>query len=133
GEPVGPTQLGKGNRARELVAVPLSEGEQGLGREFLLYACSVYPKGVAVNPRMHQAESHIPRVDWTELQISAHHLGEQTWRSDAIPRDALPLSFGEDGCRLYGGDTGYYRCGGDASYTDSSVGAVDNPPGATAD
>ncbi len=83
------------------------------------------------DPRMAWFDLNL--FDWTELQISAHHLGAQTWRSDSIPRDALRLSFGEDGYRLYGGETGYYWCGGDASYTDSGVGAVDNPPGATSD
>jgi len=72
-------------------------------------------------------------LDWSALQLAAWYDGGETYRSREIPRESLRLSFGEDGYRLYGGETGYYWCGGDAAYTNDGVGAVDNPPGATAD
>ena len=45
--------------------------------------------------------------------------GAPAWRSEDISRDALRIPFGEDGYLLYGGETGHYRCGGAASFTDA--------------
>ena len=63
----------------------------------------------------------------------AAHAGLVTYQSRPIPRSALRIPFGQDGYTLYGGETGYYWCGGAASYTDAGIGAVNNPPGAPAD
>ena len=71
--------------------------------------------------------------DWTELRVTAAAYGARTYTSRTIPREALRINFGEPGYLLYGGDTGYYWCGGPASYTDAGVGAVNNPAGATPD
>lgn len=71
-------------------------------------------------------------LDWDELRLTAAYDGSRSYSSEAISRDSLRLSFGENGYLLYG-EEGYYWCGGDASYTDSGVGAVDNPAGAPSD
>ena len=70
---------------------------------------------------------------WDSMQLAAYLHGAQTYRSRAIPRSALRLDFGQDGYLLYGGETGYYWCGGDRSYSDDGVGAVNNPVDAPAD
>ena len=71
--------------------------------------------------------------DYADLQLGAYGSGTQSYRSDAIPRTALRIDFGEPGYLLYGGDTPYYWCGGPNTYTDSGVGAVNNPAGAPSD
>ncbi len=68
---------------------------------------------------------------WTELQVTAYLSGAESYRSETILREDLRIDFGEDGYLLYGDP--YYWCGGAASYTDSGVGAVNNPEGAYAD
>lgn len=70
---------------------------------------------------------------WTELRLSAAYSGSESYGSRTIPRDEIRISFGEDGYLLFGGTTGYYWCGGNASYTDAAVGATNNPVGATPD
>ena len=70
---------------------------------------------------------------WSELRLSAAASGARTYTSRNIPRTELRVAFGEPGYLLYGGESGYYWCGGPASYTDGGVGAVNNPVGATAD
>ena len=70
--------------------------------------------------------------DWTELRLEAAYNGSVTYSSRNIPRTDLRVSFGDDGYYLYG-EGGYYWCGGDATYTDSGEGAVNNPDGAPTD
>jgi hypothetical protein len=72
-------------------------------------------------------------LDWSELQVQAAYAGGPTYTSRTIPRSALRIPFGSDGYLLYGGETGYYWCGGHASYTDAGVGATSNPDGAPTD
>jgi len=71
--------------------------------------------------------------DWTTMRVTAYAGGSLTWSSVEIPRSSLRIDFGQPGYLLFGGDTPYYWCGGPASYTDTGVGAVNNPPGATLD
>jgi hypothetical protein len=70
---------------------------------------------------------------WDELALAAYDQGEESYRSDPIDRGELRLDFGQDGYLLYQSSGGYTWCGGAASYTDSGVGAVDNPSGAPLD
>ena len=70
---------------------------------------------------------------YTELVVAAYASGAESYRSEVIPRSHLRLAFGDDGYRLYGGESHYIWCGGSARYTDDGVGAVDNPVGAPAD
>ena len=67
---------------------------------------------------------------WSELVVAAYYDGAESYRSSAIPREDLRIDFGQDGYLLYGD---YVWCGGDASYTDSGVGQVDQPEGAYSD
>jgi hypothetical protein len=69
---------------------------------------------------------------WTDLRLAAYYGGSESYLSRDIPRTDLRIAFGDDGYRLYG-EGGYWWCGGDRSYTDDGVGAVDNPEGAPAD
>ncbi len=66
------------------------------------------------------------------LRLTAAASGSRTYTSRDIDRSALRIAFGEPGYQLYGGDSGYYWCGGPASYTDGGVGAVNNPADAPA-
>jgi len=98
------------------------------------------PEELDVSPGQASHESELRRAwidlndyDWSELQLAAYDEGVETYRSRAISRDELRIDFGEDGYLLYGGASGYYWCGGDASYTDSGIGATDNPDGAPSD
>ncbi len=85
--------------------------------------------------------SSTPAMGWIDLdtfnyetlRLAAYASGGETYLSRDIPRTELRIAFSEDGYKLYGGTTGYYWCGGAASYTDSGVGAVNNPSGASAD
>jgi MYXO-CTERM domain-containing protein len=70
---------------------------------------------------------------YDELVVAAYASGAESYRSDAIPRAQLRIDWGQDGYRLYGGDSPYVWCGGDAAYTDAGVGAVNNPAGAPPD
>ncbi len=69
---------------------------------------------------------------WTELEVAAYRSGAPSVRSRPIPRADLRIPFGADGYLLYG-ESGYYWCGGAAAYTDSGLGAVNNPVGAPPD
>lgn len=72
--------------------------------------------------------------EYDTLRVAAYHLGSQTFTSNNIRRRDLRIDFGENGYLLYGNDpTGYYWCGGDASYTDHGLGHVNPPDGAPAD
>jgi hypothetical protein len=70
---------------------------------------------------------------YDELVVTAHASGSTTYRSEAIPRGHLRVAFGDDGYLLYGGASPYFWCGGDRTFADHGVGAVNNPPGAPAD
>ncbi len=72
-------------------------------------------------------------ASWDELVLTAAYQGSNSYRSRTIPRSEFLTNFGDDGYKLYGGVTGYYWCGGQALYTDSGVGAVNNPVGAPPD
>ncbi len=65
--------------------------------------------------------------------MTAYASGAPSYRSEAIPRSTLRLSFGEPGYLLYGGDSPYYWCGGPDSYASGGEGAVNNPAGAPLD
>lgn len=67
------------------------------------------------------------------LRLAAYSNGGLTYLSRDIVRSDLRIGFGDDGYQLYGGESGYYWCGGSNSYTDAGVGAVNNPTGATLD
>ncbi len=108
-----------------------SQGDFGAG--------DVDVAALSVSPESASSDS-TPRLGWLDLnelpfdalRLSAYSGGVLTWTSADIPTSDLRIPFGADGYRLYG-EGGYYWCGGDASYTDSGVGAVDNPPGAPLD
>ena len=68
---------------------------------------------------------------FTELKLAAYASGVESYRSETILRESLRIDFGDNGYLLYGDP--YYWCGGDASYTDSGVGATNNPDGAYLD
>ena len=97
-------------------------------------ASEVAPEQLATSPSDASA-SATPVQAWldlntfpyTELRLGAWKQGNPTYLSRSIPRSELRIAFGEDGYFLYGGVTGYFWCGGDASYTDGGVGAVNNP------
>ncbi len=82
-----------------------------------------------------------PLMGWLDLndypyesfRLAGYTNGAETAISGEVSKGSLRLRFGEPGYLLYGGDTSYIWCGGPASYTDSGVGAVNNPPGATLD
>ncbi len=67
------------------------------------------------------------------LRLAAYRNGSQTYLSRDIARTELNTAFGEDGYKLYGGESGYYWCGGNHTYTDYGQGAVNNPDGAPSD
>ncbi len=82
-----------------------------------------------------------PRAGWlnlndlvhTEIVVTAHANGSETYRSNSIPATEIRISWGQDGYLLYGGSTGYYWCGGNRSYTDHGSGQVNQPSGAPND
>ncbi len=69
----------------------------------------------------------------TEIVVTAHASGSETYRSNSIPASEIRIAWGQDGYLLYGGTTGYYWCGGDRNYTDHGNGQVNQPSGAPAD
>jgi hypothetical protein len=82
-----------------------------------------------------------PRAGWlnlndlvhTEIVLTAHFNGSETYRSNSIPASEIRIAWGQDGYLLYGGSTGYYWCGGNRNFTDHGSGQVNQPSGAPAD
>ena len=70
---------------------------------------------------------------YTTLRLAAYRTGARTYLSNAIRRTDLRIAFGQPGYLLYNDPSGYYWCGGPASYTDEGVGQVNRPTGAPAD
>jgi hypothetical protein len=70
---------------------------------------------------------------YTELVLAGYTNGASFFRSTNIPQAALRIAFGQNGYFLYDEPSGYYWCGGAASYTDNGVGQVNPPVGAPAD
>jgi hypothetical protein len=70
---------------------------------------------------------------YTALRLAAYQRGARTYLSNSIRRSDLRIRFGEPGYLLYNDPSGYYWCGGPASYTDDAVGQVNRPSGAPAD
>jgi len=103
------------------------------GAEHDLAGLAVSPAAASASSLPALASLDLNALDWAELRVDAAHAGLVTYQSRPIPRTALRIPFGQDGYTLYGGETGYYWCGGAASYTDAGIGAVNNPPGAPAD
>ncbi|MCP4808075.1 MAG: hypothetical protein GY913_31535 [Proteobacteria bacterium] len=108
-----------------------TQGDFGAG-EVGLDGLTVSPAAASGSTTGARGWHDLNEFEYDELQLAAYASGAETYRSEAIPRDHLRIDFGEDGYRLYGGDSPYVWCGGDTSYTDSGVGAVDNPEGAYA-
>ena len=108
-----------------------SQGDFGLGEQ--------EPGGLALSPA-EASSSSTPLLSWldlnnsdyTELRLVSAARGAESWSSHNIPRRSLRISFGENGYYLHG-EAGYYWCGGDSSYTDAGVGAVNNPAQAPPD
>ena len=109
-----------------------NQGDVGLGESGI--------EGLAQSPGEASA-SNVGSLGWhdlntfsyTELTVAAYASGAETYRSEPIPRAHLRIDWGQDGYRLYGGESPYVWCGGDATYTDAGIGAVNNPAGAPSD
>lgn len=109
-----------------------SQGDFGAG-EVGLTELALSPEEASTSATPVLSWVDLNRFEFDDLRLAAYSGGGQTYLSRDIPKSELRIAFGEDGYKLYGGSTGYYWCGGDASYTDAGVGAVNNPPGAYAD
>ncbi len=70
---------------------------------------------------------------YDSMVLAAYGDGAQSYRSQAIAREELRISFGQDGYLLYGDGSGYYWCGGSHPFTDTGIGQVNTPDGATSD
>lgn len=108
-----------------------SQGDFGLGEQ--------EPSGLALSPAEASSTStpilswlDLNNSDYTELRLVSAAGGAESWSSRSIPRRTLRISFGDNGYYLHG-EAGYYWCGGDASYTDAGIGAVNNPAQAPLD
>ena len=109
-----------------------SQGGFGGGEENVA-SLAVSPEAASASGTAVLGWVDIDSLDWSALRLTAAASGSRTYTSRDIDRSALRIDFGEPGYLLYGGDTGYYWCGGPASYTDAGVGAVNNPVDAPAD
>jgi len=109
-----------------------TQGDFGAGEQGLA-SLDVSPDEASLDTTPRLGWLDLNEGDWTELRLSAHASGSQTYLSESISRASLRIAFGEPGYLLYGGESPYYWCGGPASYTDAGVGAVNNPDGAPAD
>jgi hypothetical protein len=107
------------------------QGSFGAGEEGLS-SLAIEPAAASASSAPQLGWIDINLQPWSELQLVGYAGGAEAWRSASIPRAHLRLSFGEPGYLLYGGDSPYHWCGGDRSYTDYGLGAVDNPPEAPA-
>ncbi len=96
-------------------------------------ALAVSPESASAASVAHLGWLDLEPLPWTEVRLGAYASGGATYASRAIPRTELRIPFGADGYLLYGGETGYYWCGGHASYTDAGSGATNNPADAPAD
>ena len=65
--------------------------------------------------------------------LAAYGSGARTYLSNDIRRVDLRIAFGQPGYYLYNDASGYYWCGGPASYTDGGAGQVNRPTGAPTD
>lgn len=108
-----------------------SQGDFGAG-DVSPSLLAVSPESASSDTTARMAWIDLNALPWDTMRVASYRDGMQTWVSADIPVTDLRISFGEDGYRLYG-EGGYYWCGGDQAYTDSGVGAVNNPVGATAD
>ncbi len=103
------------------------------GAEDLPTGLDVAPDEASASAIAYQGWLDLNQLSYTTLRLSAHRNGQRTWLSHDIGREELRIAFGDDGYFLYGGASGYYWCGGDATYTDGGIGGVANPSGATSD
>ncbi len=108
-----------------------NQGDAGQG-ELSLASLAVDPAGASASTTPALGWHDLNTFVYEELALAAYAGGVATYRSEPIPRAHLRIAFGEDGYRLYGGESPYLWCGGAAAYTDGGLGAVDNPPGAPA-
>ena len=122
-----------GPSASSATPPPRPASPTSAGAEHDLAGLAVSPAAASASSLPALASLDLNALDWEELRVDAAHAGLVTYQSRPIPRSALRIPFGQDGYTLYGGETGYYWCGGAASYTDAGIGAVNNPPGAPAD
>lgn len=111
-----------------------SWGNQGGfgGADFAIESLTTSPTEAAASTVPAMAWLDMNAFSFTELQVAAYSGSVERYRSRIIPRSALRIAFGDDGYLLWG-EEGYWWCGGNASYTDAGLGAVDNPPGASLD
>jgi len=109
-----------------------SQGDFGSGEESL-DSLAVDAAEASASPDGARGWHDLNDFPYNELRVAAYLSGTETYRSEAIPRDQLRLAFGDDGYLLYGDPSPYVWCGGDATYTDGGLGAVDNPDGAPSD
>ena len=80
-----------------------------------------------------QAWLDLNSYPFAELRLAAYSDGSNTYTSEWIDESELRIEFGEDGYLLWNDANGYYWCGGDAAYTDSGMGQVNQPMGASND
>ena len=109
-----------------------SQGDFGAADEGLA-ALAQSPEAASLSGGAARGWLDLNAFDWSELRVTAYASGAPSYRSEAIPRSSLRLSFGEPGYLLYGGDSPYYWCGGPDSYASGGEGAVNNPAGAPLD
>ena len=109
-----------------------SQGGFGGGEENVA-SVAVSPEAASASGTAVLGWVDIDSLDWRALRLTAAASGARTYTSRDIDRSALRIGFGDPGYLLYGGETGYYWCGGPASYTDGGVGAVNNPADAPTD
>ena len=109
-----------------------SQGSFGSGEEGLA-ALATSPELASASVTPARGWHDLNAFSWDELRLTAAASGARSYTSRPIGRDELRVNFGEPGYLLYGGASGYFWCGGPASYTDTGIGAVNNPAGATPD
>jgi hypothetical protein len=102
-------------------------------------AGDVDPSGLGVDPAAASRATNaslawidLNELAWENLRLVDYANGAASHTSRDIPRSALRIAFGEDGYLLYGGETGYYWCGGAATFTDGGQGSTNPPMGAPA-